>query len=61
MKLITWAEDKKTGISIGVNAIGELFLGNDKAGFNLKDINANRVRLEKEVYIKYNNRRLSHD
>ena len=50
MKLITWSKDKKTGISIGLNSDGNLFLGDDKSGFNLKDTNNNRVRLENEYH-----------
>lgn len=35
-------KDEKTGIRIGVNDRGELFLGNDKSGYNLPDTPDNR-------------------
>ena len=35
-------EDKKTGIQAGINAYGELFLGNDRSGYNLPDTPENR-------------------
>ena len=35
-------EDKRTGISCGVNDYGELFLGNDGSGYNLPDTPENR-------------------
>lgn len=44
MREITiWAQDEKTGIAIGINRAGELFLGNDRSGYNLPDTDENRV------------------
>ena len=37
-----WLKDEKTGLSCGVNADGELFLGDDRSGYNLPDTPANR-------------------
>jgi hypothetical protein len=37
-----WKRDEKTGIEIGVNDSGELFLGNDSSGYNLSDTEENR-------------------
>ena len=35
-------EDKETGISCGVNDLGDLFLGDSRSGYNLKDTPENR-------------------
>lgn len=37
-----WAQDEKTELEIGINRSGELFLGNDKSGYNLTDTPENR-------------------
>lgn len=35
-------ENKKTGLQCGINNCGELFLGDDKSGYNLPDTEENR-------------------
>ena len=35
--------DKETGISCGVNDLGDLFLGNSRSGYNLNDTPENRA------------------
>ena len=40
-----WLKDKKTGFECGINAYGELFLGNDIGGANLPDTLENRERI----------------
>lgn len=35
-------ENKKTGLSCGVNDFGELFLGDNRSGYNLPDTPENR-------------------
>lgn len=35
-------EDKETGISCGVNDRGDLFLGDSKSGYNMKNTPENR-------------------
>lgn len=40
--ITVWAQDEKTGIEIGVNRSGELFLGNASSGYNLPDTDENR-------------------
>ncbi len=37
-----WKRDERTGIECGINDDGELFLGNDRSGFNLPDTEENR-------------------
>ncbi|HZK58084.1 MAG TPA: hypothetical protein VFD17_07220 [Clostridia bacterium] len=41
----TWLKDKKTGIKCGTNDQGELFLGDDKSGYNLPDTPRNRQKM----------------
>lgn len=40
-----WLEDSKTGIQIGINMNGELFLGNSTSGYNLPDTPKNREKI----------------
>ena len=40
--MVIFKEDKKTGLSCGINDDGDLFLGNDSSGYNLKDTPENR-------------------
>ena len=47
-ELITWARDEKTGIEIGINRSGELFLGNATSGYNLPDTDENRAYIESD-------------
>ena len=42
MTIKVWLRDEKTGIECGINKDGELFLGNNKSGYNLKDTKENR-------------------
>ena len=37
--------DKETGLSCGVNDLGDLFLGDSRSGYNLKDTPENRERI----------------
>ena len=32
-----WLRDEKTNIECGINIDGDLFLGDDKSGYNLRD------------------------
>ena len=50
-----WRRDERTGIEIGVNTDGELFLGNDQSGFNLPDTEENRSMLLRDFdfYVKF--------
>ncbi|GEM_PF-2399945 len=41
----TWLKDEKTGIECGINCDGDLFLGDDKSGYNLRDTSENRERV----------------
>jgi hypothetical protein len=46
-------EDKReggTGISCGINDNGELFLGNDRSGYNLPDTEENRDYIINDFY-----------
>lgn len=38
----TWLKDEKTGIECGINEDGDLFLGDDRSGYNLDDTKENR-------------------
>ena len=42
MTIKVWLRDEKTGIECGINKDGELFLGNNKSGYNLRDTKENR-------------------
>ena len=50
-----WKRDEKTGIEVGINDDGELFLGNDRSGFNLPDTEENRSILLRDFdyYVKF--------
>ena len=50
-----WRRDNATGIEIGVNSDGELFLGNDRSGFNLPDTEENREAILRDFdfYVKF--------
>jgi hypothetical protein len=50
-----WLKDEKTGIECGLNDDGELFLGDDKSGFNAKDTPKNRERIINE-FCRYTGR-----
>jgi hypothetical protein len=38
-------ENKQTGLQCGINDDGDLFLGNDRSGYNLPDTPENRDRI----------------
>ena len=40
--MVIFKEDKKTGLSCGINDDGDLFLGGNGSGYNLKDTPENR-------------------
>ncbi len=50
-----WRRDDATGIECGVNSDGELFLGNDRSGFNLPDTEENREAILRDFdfYVKF--------
>ena len=50
-----WKRDERTGIACGINDDGELFLGNDRSGFNLPDTEENRevILRDFEYYVKF--------
>lgn len=48
MKIIL--EDKATGIQYGINDDGNLFLGDDRSGYNLPDTPENRAFMEQDFY-----------
>ena len=50
--ITVWERDEKTEIEIGINRAGELFLGNDKGGYNLPDTDENRKYIERD-YKRY--------
>ena len=46
MKIKIWKECN--GLKCGINAYGDLFLGDDKSGYNLRDTPENRERILKD-------------
>ena len=40
--MIIFKENKKTGLQCGVNNCGDLFLSNDRSGYNIPDTPENR-------------------
>ena len=50
-----WKRDEKTGIECGINDDGELFLGNDRSGYNLPDTEENReyILRDFDYYVKF--------
>ena len=54
-------EDKETGLSCGVNDLGDLFLGDMRSGYNLNDTPHNRdyIMLDFEVWNKRRHDRMS--
>ena len=50
-----WKRDEKTGIECGINDDGELFLGNDRSGYNLPDTEENRESILRDFdyYVKF--------
>ena len=41
-------ENKKKGLRCGINDDGELFLGSNKSGYNLRNTRRNRKRIRKD-------------
>ena len=50
-----WKRDEKTGVECGINDDGELYLGDDRSGFNLPDTEENRevILRDFEYYVKF--------
>ena len=50
-----WKRDERTGIECGINDDGELYLGDDRSGFNLPDTEENRevILRDFEYYVKF--------
>lgn len=40
-----YGRDERTGIEYGINIDGDLYLGNDSSGYNLRDTPENRKRV----------------
>ena len=38
-------KNKKTGLKCGINDYGDIFLGDDKSGYNLRNTRRNRKRI----------------
>jgi hypothetical protein len=51
----SWLKDYKTGMECGINADGNLFLGDGKSGCNLNDTPENRERIINE-FCRYTGR-----
>ena len=53
--MVIWRRDERTGIECGINDDGELFLGNDRSGFNLPDTEENREAILRDFdfYVKF--------
>ena len=45
IEMIIFKENKKTGLQCGINNNGDLFLGDDRSGYNLPDTEENRERV----------------
>ena len=52
MTIKVWMRDERTGIECGINADGELFLGDDSSGYNLPDTPENREYIRRD-FIRY--------
>ena len=50
MTIKVWMRDERTGIECGINADGELFLGDDSSGYNLPDTPENREYIRRDFY-----------
>lgn len=50
-----WKRDERTGIECGINDDGELYLGDDRSGFNLPDTEENRevILRDFDFYVKF--------
>lgn len=50
-----WKRDERTGIECGINDDGELYLGDDRSGFNLPDTEENREAILRDFdfYVKF--------
>ena len=50
-----WKRDERTGIECGINDDGELYLGDDRSGFNLPDTEENRESILRDFdfFVKF--------
>ena len=50
-----WKRDERTGIECGINDDGELYLGDDRSGFNLPDTEENREAILRDFdfFVKF--------
>ena len=46
--MIIFKENKKTGLQCGINDYGELFLGDNRSGYNLPDTEENRETVKRD-------------
>lgn len=46
--MIIFKENKKTGLQCGLNNFNELFLGNDRSGYNLPNTVENKEKILQE-------------
>ena len=53
--MVIWRRDERTGLECGINDDGELFLGNDRSGFNLPDTEENRESILRDFdfFVKF--------
>ena len=53
--MVIWRRDERTGIECGINDDGELYLGDDRSGFNLPDTEENREAILRDFdfYVKF--------
>lgn len=52
--MIVFKENKETGLQCGINNNGELFLGDERSGYNLPDTEENREYIKRDFDF-YNN------
>ena len=43
--MIIFKENKKTGLQCGLNDFDELFLGDDRSGYNLPNTEENKIKI----------------
>lgn len=46
--MIIFKENKKTGLQCGVNDFNEVFLGDNRSGYNLPDTEENREKVKRD-------------
>lgn len=52
-----WLRDEKTGIEVGINDDGDLFIGNEDSGGNYHDTKENREKIVRDFY-RYTRQRM---